>query len=116
MSNFSNGKKVTEKENSQFLSLYTGLCDGGQSVLEHFCEDEDENSLNYRFEMLQKVIRPYVELVGQLILYVSYMFIMVIVIYLNDTSSAYILSASMLCSLPLILVQTSRMVTVLGKS
>ena len=63
-SSFSNGKLVTDDENQLFMSIFKMLSEGGETVEEHFYQEEHEDRPNYRMEIWRDVLRNYVRMVG----------------------------------------------------
>ena len=61
---FSNGKKVTEEENKLFISIFMFVGEGGDSVTEHFYEEENEEMPNYKMLVWLSVLLPYARLVS----------------------------------------------------
>ena len=45
---------VTERESTLIMSIFTYVVQGGDSVLEHFYEEENENTSNINFRVLDE--------------------------------------------------------------
>ena len=60
---FRNGKKVTEEENKVFMSIFKIVSEGGESVEEHFYQEEYEDRPNHRMQIWRDVLSGYVRLV-----------------------------------------------------
>ena len=64
--NFRNGKKVTDDENRRFMAILKFVGEGGDSVVEHFYEEENEKIPNYKMMIWLNVLLPYARLVSVL--------------------------------------------------